>query len=441
VDLIRGPKGTTVKLTILPASAAEGALTKTVSLVRDEIKLEDQQAKARVLDLPEEKGRTLRLGVIDLPSFYSEMGGRKGAAPRSATADVARLLTKLKKEHVCGVILDLRGNGGGSLEEAIGLTGLFIRQGPVVQIRGREGDVEVGADKDSSVQYDGPLVVLTSRFSASASEILAGALQDYGRAVVVGDPSTFGKGTVQSILSLRSVMDQTGFSHAYDPGALKITISKFYRPDGASTQLRGVASDIVLPSPSDLGDVNESSLRDPLPWDNVPPVSHEQLNRVKPYLSTLRERSRHRIDTEKAFTYLSEDLARLKKSLAEKSVSLNEAERQQEMAQRKARQVARKRDDLAYPTSEPTTYEITLKNASSPGLPPPRSPKKSKMSERASADAMSPDALDEITADKSPDRDILLYEATKILGDYIDLLGGQPKGPRLAGPRRPATAS
>jgi carboxyl-terminal processing protease len=428
VDLIRGSKGTTVKLTILPASAAEGSLAKTVSLVRDEIKLEDQQAKARIMDMPTEKGRTLRLGVIDLPSFYAEMSGRTGTAPRSATADVARLLTKLKKEHVRGVILDLRGNGGGSLEEAIGLTGLFIRQGPVVQIRGLNGGVEVGSDKDSSVQYDGPLVVLTSRFSASASEILTGALQDYGRAVVVGDSSTFGKGTVQSILSLGTVMDQTGFSHAYDPGALKVTISKFYRPDGASTQLRGVASDIVLPSPSDLGDVNESSLKDPLPWDAVPPAPHEQLNWVKPYLDTLRERSRHRIDTEKAFTYLAEDIARLRKNLAEKSVSLNEAERRQEMAQIKAGQAARKQDDSEHPT--PTTYEITLKNASSPGLPPPTSPKQS---EANRVDATAPDALDK-TAGKSPDSDILLHETLKILGDYTDLLGVEPKGARASHP-------
>ncbi len=290
VELIRGPKGTTVKLTILPVGAAEGSVTKTVSLVRDEIKLEDQEAKARILDLSTEKGRTLRLGVIDLPSFYADMGGRKGAEPRSATADVARLLAKLKNEHVRGVILDLRGNGGGSLEEAISLTGLFIRQGPVVQTRGLEGQIEVGSDNDPAVQYDGPLIVLTSRFSASASEILVGALKDYGRALVVGDSSTFGKGTVQSILPLGMMMDRAGFAHAYDPGALKVTMSKFYRPNGASTQLRGVTSDIVLPSPSDLSDVNESSLKDPLPWDSVPAVAHEQLNRVQPYLATLRER-------------------------------------------------------------------------------------------------------------------------------------------------------
>ncbi|HEY5283864.1 MAG TPA: carboxy terminal-processing peptidase, partial [Polyangia bacterium] len=361
VELIRGPKGTTVKLTILPATAAEGALPKIVSLVRDEIKLEDQQAKASILEMPSEQGRTLRLGIIDLPSFYAEMGGRKGAEPRSATADVARLLAKLKKEHVRGVVLDLRGNGGGSLEESISLTGLFIRQGPVVQTRGLEGDVEVGTDKDPSVQYDGPLIVLTSRFSASASEILVGALQDYGRAVVVGDSSTFGKGTVQSILPLGMMMDRAGITHAYDPGALKVTMSKFYRPSGNSTQLRGVASDIVLPSPSDLSDVNEASLKGPLPWDAIPAAPHEQLNRVQPYLSALREKSHHRIETEKAFAYLAEDVARIKKSMADKSVSLNEAERRQEMAQTKARQETRKQAELARPASQPKTYAITLK--------------------------------------------------------------------------------
>jgi len=411
VELIRGPKGTTVKLTILPASAAEGSLSKTVSLVRDEIKLEDQQAKARILDLPAENGRTLRLGVIDLPSFYADMGGRKGAEPRSATADVARLLAKLKKEHVRGVVLDLRGNGGGSLEEAISLTGLFIRQGPVVQTRGLEGEIEVSSDKDASVQYDGPLIVLTSRFSASASEILVGALQDYGRAMVVGDSSTFGKGTVQSILPLTMVMDKVGFAHAYDPGALKVTMSKFYRPNGASTQLRGVASDIILPSPSDFSDVNESALKAPLPWDAVPAAPHEQLNRVQPYLGTLRERSLHRIGTEKPFTYLAEDVARLKKSLAEKSVSLNEAERRQELAQLKARQDERKQFELAHLASQPTTYEITLKKASSPGLPPPLAPKKSE------------DAATKTGS--SPSNDILLHETLKILGDYVGLLATQ----------------
>ncbi len=184
--------------------------------------------------------------MIDLPSFYSSSDSHD--SQNGATADVVRLLNKLKAEQVRGVVLDLRQNGGGSLQEAISLTGLFIRKGPVVQTRDSKGAVRVEMDRDPSVVYDGPLVVLTSRFSASASEIVAGALQDYGRAVIVGDTATFGKGTVQTIVPLADIMDRAGFGHAYDPGALKVTIDKFYRPSGASTELRGVTSDIVLPS-------------------------------------------------------------------------------------------------------------------------------------------------------------------------------------------------
>ncbi len=429
VELIRGPKGSTVSLTILPVGAAESAPRKAVSLVRDEINLEDQQAKAQILDLPTGQGTTVRLGVIDLPSFYADMRGRGGA--RSATADVATLLSKLKAEHVRGVVLDLRANGGGSLDEAIKLTGLFIRQGPVVQTRGFAGNIDVGSDGDPAVQYGGPLVLLTSRFSASASEILVGALQDYGRAVVVGDSSTFGKGTVQSILPLALVMDRAGLSHAYDPGALKVTISKFYRPDGASTQLHGVVSDIVLPSPSDLSDVNESVLKHPLPWDAVAPALHEQLNRVQPYLGTLRERSLKRVKTEKEFAYLADDIARLKKSMEDKSVSLNEAERRQELAQIKARKAERELEERAKPSVRPTTYEITLKNASLPGLPPPMVAKES-TSEAKEAKSSSPEVeLGQVATGRSPDSDIILNEATKILADYADLLGGQHK--HLAG--------
>jgi C-terminal domain of tail specific protease (DUF3340) len=187
-----------------------------------------------------------------------------------------------------------------------------------------------------------------------------------------------------------------------------------------------VASDIVLPSPSDLSDVNESSLKNPLPWDAVPAVPHEQLNRVQPYLATLREKFRHRVDTEQPFAYLAEDVARLKKSLAEKSISLNEAERRQEIAQLKAGQEARKREALARPPAQPTTYEITVKNASLPGLPPAMVTKKGDTK------------LDKDGAAATPDRDILLLETVKILGDYVDLLGLPTQGPHLAGPRQSA---
>ena len=430
VELIRGPKGSTVTLTIIPAGgAAAGSATKLASLVRDEITLEDQQAKARILDLPTRKGATVRLGVIELPSFYADMGGGRR---RSATADVSRLLGKLNAEHVRGVVLDLRHNGGGSLEEAINLTGLFIRKGPIVQTRGADGKIVVDEDQDPSVLYDGPLILLTSRFSASASEILAGALQDYGRAVVVGDSSTFGKGTVQNILPLAPYMDQVGLGHAYDPGALKITTSKFYRPSGASTQLRGVAADVVLPSTSDFSDVSEASLKDPLPWDVVPPAAYERLDRVKAYLAALRERSDRRLSTEKPFADLREDVARMRKDLATKSVSLNEGERRQEISQSKAREAQLARDEHALQASAPTSYEITLKNASSPGLPSPLVSTDKASTEKAATKAVEAptSALGTLGNEmngRSTTQDLILDEGVRILADYVDLLKVAPK--------------
>ena len=258
VELIRGKKGTPVYLNIIPADAADDSVRKTITIVREEIKLEDQQAKAQIIDLPV-GDKTQRIGVIDLPGFYAGDGNGKGA-PTSATADVDRLISKLKQENVTGIILDLRRNGGGSLQEAIDLTGLFISSGPVVQTRNFEGRLEIGKDKNDKIAYDGPLVVLTSRFSASASEIVAGALQDYGRAVIVGDTSTFGKGTVQTIIPLDRIMQGEGLTPGSDPGALKVTISKFYRPSGKSTQLEGVKADIVIPSLTDLPEIGESDL-------------------------------------------------------------------------------------------------------------------------------------------------------------------------------------
>ena len=417
VELIRGPKGSTVTLTVIPAGSAIGSPTKTTSLVRDEITLEDQRAKARIIDLPTAKGPALRLGVIELPSFYADMDGSRR---RSATADVARLLQKFNAEQVRGVVLDLRHNGGGSLDEAISLTGLFIRQGPVVQTRDSEGKIQVDDDTDPSVAYDGPLVLLTSRFSASATEILAGALQDYGRAVVVGDSSTFGKGTVQSILPLAPFMDRVGLGHAYDPGALKITISKFYRPSGASTQLRGVAADLVLPSTSDFREVSESSLQDPLPWDVVPAAPYQRLGRVAPYLAALRESSAGRIATEKPFADLADDVAKLRKNLLSKSVSLNEAERRQEMAQAKLGQAALARDGRALQAARPATYEITLQNVAAPGLPPPLAPTTAKTRGALGAGGASAPAEEE-RAPAAAD-DIILNESIQILADYMELL-------------------
>jgi carboxyl-terminal processing protease len=421
VQMIRGPKGTVVRLTILPAGSGEGGATKTVTLVRDQIKLEDQAAKATIVDLPSGSKDVLRLGVLDLPSFYAHMGSAGTGSQRSATVDVERLLAKLNTEKVRGLIVDLRRNGGGALEEAITLTGLFIRKGPVVQTRNLEGRVDVESDDDPRVYYDGPLVLLTSRMSASASEILAGALQDYGRAIVVGDTTTFGKGTVQNIVRLGAVMDGYHLKYSYDPGALLVTIRKFYRPGGASTQLRGVAADIVLPSLSDLSDVSESSLPDPLPWDSVPAARYQRLNRIRPYLAELRDRSIKRVQVDQGFSLLREAIARLKKSIASKSVSLNEKQRRAEIEKNKALESQLSQESRRLRASRPLTYEITLADADRPGLPAPL-PLPAEKKAATKPPGGEPDNLADDSTDHAPADDIILAECERILADYVKRL-------------------
>ncbi len=364
MELIRGPKGSIVTLTIEPPTGAR----KTVRLTRAEVKLEDQQAKARIVDLPRSGGAPLRLGVVDLPSFYAgaERGDDRGS--HGASADVARLLAKLQAEKVRGVVLDLRRNGGGSLQEAIDVTSLFIGGGPVVQTRDAKNTIEVDADKQAKARYTGPLVVLISRFSASASEIVAGALQDYGRGLVVGDTSTFGKGTVQTIVPLGSVMDQAGIRYAFDPGALKVTVSKFYRPSGASTELRGVGSDIIIPAVSGVVPVGESKLDDPLPWDTIPAAPFKSFGQVAPYLADLRDASKRRMAADPAFDDLRKAVARVASRVEADSVSLNEAERRREQAEDKALAKAIAAKAAAGDASIPA-YEITVKDAGSAGLP------------------------------------------------------------------------
>jgi carboxyl-terminal processing protease len=418
VKLIRGPKGTRVRLTLIPAGAGDESARKTITIVRDEVKLEDQEAKARIVDLPQKDGATSHLGIIDLPSFYSGYHGPTHSTPSSATADVVKLIRKLETEHIQGLILDLRHNGGGSLEEAITLTGLFIHEGPVVQTRELDGRTDVGADTDASELYDGPLIVLTSRFSASASEILAGALQDYGRALIVGDKSTFGKGTVQSVVSLGRLMDQNHLVHTADPGALKITIRKFYRPSGASTQLKGVAADIALPSLSDASDVSEAELKDPLPWDQVPPSDFVREDHVSAFVHQLQARSAARVAKEQDFDYLREDIAQYKQVLATKTVSLNEADRRREKQTAKTREESRNHERAAREEAQPTTYEITVKNADTPGLPAPATTISSPVAKLAG-----PPADEAEEAETSvPQGDPVLRECERILADYGAML-------------------
>lgn len=370
VRLIRGPKGTEVRLTILPAGATSDSARQVVTLMRDEIKLENGEAKGKILEMPGSKGNTLKLGLIDLPSFYATIDDHGNPTPKSTTADVARLLKKFREENVSGVILDLRRNGGGSLEEAIRLAGLFIKEGPIVQIKHWDGEVEVREDTDPSIAWGGPLILLTSRFSASASEIVAGALQDYGRALIVGDSSTFGKGTAQQLFYLNKVPALSDLGH--DPGTLKLTNSKFYRASGASTELRGVAADIVLPSLwNDSTDVGESTLDNHLPWDTIDSSSYEKVNMVQPELAELAKHSAERVATNEEFVYLREDIQRAEKQRVDKTVSLNEKQELDDRAQIVAAHKAREKERASRKVVDPTVYDFTVAQASKPGLPAP----------------------------------------------------------------------
>jgi carboxyl-terminal processing protease len=439
VEMIRGPKGTEVTLTIIPTGAPDSSVHKEVTLVRDEIKLEDQAAKARLYEDPESTGAAARLGVINIPSFYADnerlIGGDKGSSSqvKSMTDDVTRLLQRLKKEKVGGIILDLRHNGGGYLEEATKLTGKFVRGGPVVQTKDSTGEISVESCQRNPVAYDGPLVVLTSRFSASASEILAGALQDYNRALIVGDHSTFGKGTVQTMQPLQPYLVQylrrrhMDYDINYDPGSLKITIKKFYRAGGISTQLKGVLSDIELPSiwNYDTNDVGESALPNAFPCDEVPSADPENLNRVKPYLAELQERSRQRVAASKDFGYVQEQIAEFLKIQADKSLSLNLAERKDEQKTKMARSEAIKKERLARKKSNEKVFELTLQNVDLPQLQPPPVKTNSVAANDDSSFEGDTD-LDAETAAAEEVVDPTLEEAKHILADYIALVNKEP---------------
>ena len=424
VQLIRGPKGTEVRLTISPVE--DRAARRVVTLIRDEIKLEDQEAKARLIEWADGHGGTNRIGVVDLPSFYApvDLSGNSGhTAPKYTSVDVAKLIKKLEQEKAAGIILDLRGNPGGSLEEAVKLTGLFIKDGPVVLARSPDGSVNVDSDNDPSVLYSGPLIVLVNRLSASASEIAAAALQDYGRALVVGDISTFGKGTVQNLNPLRPFVWPATATN--DPGTVKITIRKFYRVSGASTQLKGVMPDIVLPDRLNYStQCGESSLDNPLPWDTIPTANYFKLNLVQPYLDELLRRSSGRIATNQDYIYTRQDIDEFQKIQADKTASLNERERLNERQEADARQKARDQERAARKTPDVKIYELTVAKAGEPGLPPPLDETNTVTATNLTADANSTQtaSTNVVAAPTPPAVDPMLDETERILEDYISLL-------------------
>ena len=422
VQLIRGEKGTIVRLRVIPSDAMDPSVRVTVALVRDEIKLTDQEAKAKIIQLP---GRKPKIGVIDLPSFYADM--KSVVEPKSTTRDVEKLIRYLKKEGVDGIVLDLRRNGGGSLSESVSLSGLFIPDGPVVQIKDARGLVKVLKDGDESVAYSGPMVVLTSRASASASEILAAALQDYRRAVIVGEKSTFGKGTVQSIIELGQYLP--GALKSFKPGAVKMTIQKFYRVSGGSTQHRGVLPDIHLPSLSDHMDVTETALKNPLPYDEIEPTSFRLVGQVAPNkLKELAKASAERVSSNHEFDFVREDIERFKKQKEDKTVSLNEKKRLEEKKSEEARSLARKKDRAGRKPTGITTTEITLAIAEGAAPPPAKSTATLTVQEDPSAGAEKP-AADYEKAPPLPD--IALEESIHVLTDMI--------GARIAAEGRAST--
>jgi len=312
VELIKGPKGSKVVLQILPKKGGSSAKTFEVTIVRDKIRLEDRAATSEVIEPDEGQYANRKVGVIQIPGFYMDL-----------SKDVSKELIKLKKAQVEGVIIDLRGNGGGALTEATLLTGLFIEQGPVVQIRDANGKVSQNRDNDGRTTYSGPLTVMVDRYSASASEIFAAALQDYDRALIVGE-STFGKGTVQQHKSLGRIYDM----YEKPIGHVQYTIAKFYRINGGSTQLKGVTPDISFPSALEPGEYGEAEEENALPWDKVPVAQYGTLGDVNPNLiGNLSVKHNARIKQDVEFSYIYQDIAEFKKHHDEKTVSLVESER------------------------------------------------------------------------------------------------------------------
>ncbi|WP_183576611.1 carboxy terminal-processing peptidase [Mucilaginibacter sp. X5P1] len=399
IGLIRGPKGTTVKLQILPGEAAVGSKPKVVEIVREKIVLEDALAKKemRTYNL---NGKQIKIGIIDIPAFYVDNAAAQSGAANyhSTTRDVKLILDSLKRENVDGIVIDLREDGGGSLSEAISLTGLFIKQGPVVQVRDTKNEVEVDADEDPSIAYSGPLAILVDRFSASASEIFSGAIQDYGRGLILGT-QTYGKGSVQSEIELDKVISPTladmvnkvvnnekaaptGGSESKF-GQLNLTIAKFYRISGNSTQRHGVTPDIEFPSVIPLDKYGEDTEPSAMPFDVIAKSDYTKFGDLSPVIPQLKKLHEQRMSNSNSYKYLLQDVADFKKHDDEKSVTLNEA------------QLKKQRDD-----DEQKTFERDNLRRVALGL------KALKKGE---------------TKPKNEDLDFLKIEAGQILTDYINI--------------------
>lgn len=385
VDQIRGPKGTRVNLEIIPAGSASEHDTRTITIERNKVVLEEQAAKKDIITIDRD-GETMKLGIIEIPAFYLDFAAFHRGDPNytSTTSDVAKLLVELRKENIDGLVIDLRNNGGGSLLEVNKLVSLFINRGPTVQVRESSGRVSIEGDKFPGVLYAGPMAVMVNRFSASASEIFAGAMQDYGRALIVGD-QTYGKGTVQTLLDLNH-------------GKLKMTNAKFYRVSGSSNQNLGIVPDVDMPSLIDKDEVGESSLPNALPWDEIDSAKYQRISDIVPYLPQLREKHARRIDTDPEFIYVESLRKLLDENRNRIELSLNEK-------QRAETQKALDQERLA----------IENQRRKARGEEPFDSIK-------ALRDMEEQRALDPESTDEAIDEDPYVRETGEILVDYMDLI-------------------
>lgn len=404
VTLIRGAADTVVRLDVLPAQAGPDGKHTFVRLARKPITLQDQSAKSSVQTTTNAK-TTHTVGVITLPSFYEDFSAKqKGVTDyKSTTRDVALLIKGLKAKKVDAILMDLRNNGGGSLSEAVKLTGLFIGKGPVVQVRNASGQIIVESARQDERAWDGPLGVLINRNSASASEIFAAAIQDYGRGLIVGEPS-FGKGTVQTMIDL----DRIAKSNKPQLGELKVTIAQFFRINGGTTQLRGVTPDLSFPGILDVGEYGESSYDNALPWTQIPAASYTPKGFVQDLLPVLEARHQVRVKNERGFQYLQEDIADFNLLRKKNVVSLNEAERRKEKKALEAKLAARNADKSAdHGGNAQASHDEGVVRTKDDGL---------QAGER--------DLSSVLAAEKAlkNGKDILLMEAANILGDEVELL-------------------
>ncbi|GAB3444335.1 carboxy terminal-processing peptidase [Massilia solisilvae] len=438
VQLVRGEKDSLVRLDVIPADAGPDGKHVTVSLVRKKINMEEQSAKKSVIKV-KEGGVERRIGVISLPTFYLDFEARRRGDKdfKSATRDVQRILTEFKKEKVDNVLVDLRNNGGGSLIEAVELTGLFIDKGPVVQQRTAEGRVDVESDTNAGLAWDGPMGVLINRGSASASEIFAAAIQDYGRGIVIGEPS-FGKGTVQTLINL----DRFAPTDKVHYGELKMTIAQFFRINGGTTQLRGVTPDIKLPVTADVDNFGESSYDNALPWVQIKPANFAPAGDLKDLVAPLQKRHEARVAKDKDFVYLQEDIAEAVKLRKDNLISLNEAVRRKERdaqeakaSQREARLAGKAADE-----SSPAAKEAR----NSGKTPLPSKPTKTMIASRGQDDGLQADERNlqaELAAEKAAKnaKDVLLQEAAHILADESVMLKTDTRMASRAMPYLPST--